>query len=82
MRKKFLCLLLIFSTLILSGCFAKEISSAEILRDEAKVGGSLSCVYNQKDRCVYIGGEGRRMEKNFIFVRVHIGIYIGYRIPD
>ena len=62
MRKKFLCLLLIFSTLFLSGCFAKEISSAEIMRDEAKVGGSLSFVYNQKDRCVYIGGEGEFVE--------------------
>ena len=38
MKKKFLCLLLIFSMLVLGGCFAKNISSANIVRDEAKVG--------------------------------------------
>lgn len=76
MKKKFLCLLLIFSMLVLGGCFAKNISSANIVRDEAKVGGSLSFVYNHNDRCAYIGGEGEFME----FYKGDLSLSAGNRV--
>lgn len=41
----------------LNGCGLNEIESAKITRDDVRTGGSLSFVYDKKDRVVYIGGE-------------------------
>lgn len=51
----FLCFLSIFVT---TGCCDKELSSAKIVRDDARTGGSLSFVYDQKERLVSVGGKG------------------------
>ncbi len=40
------------------GCGKKAVDSANISRDDARVGGSLSFVYNKDKREAYIGGEG------------------------
>lgn len=50
----FVCLTVIF---LCSGCGDKELPSAKITRDDARTGGSLSFVYDQKERVVYVGGE-------------------------
>lgn len=60
--KKFLCLFLILSAFLLTGCGGKEISSARITRDDARTGGSLSFVYDKSAREIYIGGEGEVIE--------------------
>jgi len=52
----FVLLLCFLSVFALSGC-DKDISSAQIVRDEARTGGSLSFVYDSKERTVYFGGE-------------------------
>ena len=44
------------------GCGAKEISSANIFRDDARVGGSLSFVYDKNDRKIYVGGQGEAVQ--------------------
>ena len=49
----FVCFVSIFA---LSGC-DKDVSSAQIVRDDARTGGSLSFVYDQKERMVFFGGE-------------------------
>ena len=40
------------------GCGKKEVGSAKITRDDARVGGTLSFVYNEDKREVRIGGDG------------------------
>ncbi len=57
MKKIFLvvlCFVFIFGS---SGCGQKEVASAQIFRDDARVGGSLSFVYDQKERTLFIGGK-------------------------
>lgn len=49
----FMCLI---SCLALCGCGDKELGSAKIVRDDARTGGSLSFVYDAKQRQIYIGG--------------------------
>lgn len=44
--------------LLLTGCGEKEISAAKIVRDDARVGGTLSFVYDSADKTVYVGGDG------------------------
>lgn len=51
----FVCL---FATLALAGCGDVELESATITRDDARTGGSLSFVYDSKERTIHIGGEG------------------------
>ena len=41
----------------LVGCGEKELPSAKIVRDDSRTGGSLSFVYDERDRIVYIGGK-------------------------
>lgn len=50
----FLCLTCV---LLSAGCGDKELPSAKIVRDDQRTGGSLSFVYDSRDRVVYIGGE-------------------------
>ncbi|MGN1201171.1 MAG: hypothetical protein ACI4R8_02780 [Candidatus Caccovivens sp.] len=50
----FLCVLTIFMS---AGCGDKELPSAKIVRDDQRTGGSLSFVYDSRDRVIYIGGE-------------------------
>lgn len=40
------------------GCGKKDVGSANIVRDESRIGGSLSFEYNKDKREVRIGGEG------------------------
>lgn len=49
----FVCIL---STFAFVGCGDRELPSAKIMRDDARTGGSLSFVYDSKDRMVYVGG--------------------------
>ena len=49
---------LIVSVVALAGCGEKELPSAKVTRDEARTGGALSFVYDQKERLITIGGEG------------------------
>lgn len=61
MKKSFKCLIVgaLVGILILSfGCGKKELESAKISRDDARVGGSLSFVYNKDKREIFVGGEG------------------------
>ena len=46
----------LISCLALCGCGDKELGSAKIVRDDARTGGSLSFVYDAKQRQIYIGG--------------------------
>ena len=39
------------------GCANREISSANVFRDDMRVGGSLSFVYDRNDRKIYVGGQ-------------------------
>lgn len=39
------------------GCGDKELPTAKITRDEARVGGSLSFVFDKNEGVVYVGGE-------------------------
>jgi len=41
----------------LNGCGLREVGSAKITRDDARTGGSLSFVYDKKERIVYVGGD-------------------------
>jgi len=50
----FVCLI---TTLTCLGCGSKELPSALIVRDEARTGGSISFVFNQEQRTVYVGGK-------------------------
>lgn len=50
----FLCVLMLFCCV---GCGDKEFPSAKITRDDLRVGGSLSFVYDQNARTVYVGGK-------------------------
>lgn len=50
----FLCLCGVFA---MAGCGDKEVGSAKITRDDARVGGSLSFVYDQKEGLVTVGGK-------------------------
>lgn len=50
----FLCLC---GVIAMVGCGDKEVDSAKITRDDARVGGSLSFVYDQKERLVTVGGK-------------------------
>lgn len=50
----FVCLLSIFCC---AGCGGKELPSAKITRDDARTGGSLSFVYDQNSRMIYVGGQ-------------------------
>ncbi len=61
MKKKFRIALLMFLvgvSLISFGCGKKEAESAKITRDDARVGGSLSFVYNKDKREILVGGDG------------------------
>ena len=49
--------LCVFSALLLSGCGNKKLDSASIVRDDLRTGGSLSFVYDKKERIIYIGGQ-------------------------
>ena len=58
-KVKILLFLSIFlSVFVFAGCENREISSAKVFRDDAKVGGSLSFVYDKNDRKIFVGGEG------------------------
>ncbi|MBP3619673.1 MAG: hypothetical protein J6J24_03335 [Clostridia bacterium] len=56
-KKVFLTMMLTLCLFFVCGCGAKNLESASIVRDEARVGGSLSFVYDQNGKTVYIGGE-------------------------
>ena len=58
LKRLFFISLVILSCLSLAGCGAKEVSSAVITRDDERIGGSLSFVYDSHEKAVYIGGEG------------------------
>lgn len=61
MKKMFKCVgVMCFAMLsVLSfGCGKKAVDSANITRDDARIGGSLSFVYNKDKREVLVGGEG------------------------
>lgn len=49
---------LVLLTIFSFGCGSKEVESAVITRDDARVGGSLSFVYNKDTRKIYVGGDG------------------------
>ena len=53
-----MCFLMIFC---LFGC-GKDVESAKISRDDERVGGSLSFVYDKKERLVSVGGEGEVLQ--------------------
>ncbi len=46
----------------LYGCGGKQVSSANILRDDERTGGSLSFVYDDKNRTITFGGEGEYIQ--------------------
>lgn len=48
------CLLPVFA----GGCGERELPSANIVRDDARTGGTLSFVYDRDKRLILIGGEG------------------------
>lgn len=50
----FICFVSIFA---FAGCGDKELEPANILRDDARTGGSLSFVYDKNLQTVYVGGE-------------------------
>jgi hypothetical protein len=56
--KIFVLFSLVFLTIFSFGCGAQEVESASITRDDARVGGSLSFVYNSDTRKISVGGEG------------------------
>ena len=58
LKRLFSISLIILSCLSLAGCGAKEVSSAVITREDERIGGSLSFVYDSHEKAVYIGGEG------------------------
>lgn len=47
----------ILVTATLFGCNNKKLESATITRDDLRTGGTLSFVYDKKQRVVYVGGE-------------------------
>lgn len=53
-----MCFLMIFCLL---GC-GKDVESAKISRDDERVGGSLSFVYDKKERLISVGGEGEVLQ--------------------
>lgn len=53
-----MCFLMIFC---LFGC-GKDVESAKISRDDERVGGSLSLVYDKKERLISVGGEGEVLQ--------------------
>ena len=50
-----------FMVFCLFGC-GKSVESASILRDDEKVGGSLSFVYDKEERLISIGGDGEVLQ--------------------
>lgn len=58
MKKKiFVLVWLCLGMMCLYGCGTKKLDNASIVRDEARVGGSLSFVYDKGKSVVYLGGE-------------------------
>ncbi len=57
MLKVVLIMLCLSCAVLASGCGDKQLPSAKITRDEARVGGSLSFVFDQNDGVVYVGGK-------------------------
>ena len=53
-----MCFLIVFC---LFGC-GKNIESAKISRDDERVGGSLSFVYDKKERLISVGGDGEILQ--------------------
>ena len=53
-----MCFLMVFC---LFGC-GKNIESAKISRDDERVGGSLSFVYDKKERLISVGGDGEILQ--------------------
>lgn len=86
MRKIFLLLLCLVSVFTLAGCGDKEISSASIVRDDARTGGSYSFVYDKKERLITIGGEGEVIQYSSANLAegVDAGCRIGLKVtaPD
>ena len=84
-KVKFFVFLSIFMLIFVNfGCASREISSANIFRDDSKVGGSLSFVYDKNDRKIYVGGQGEVVqysEGNEIF---DSGTRVGIKVvaPD
>ncbi len=61
MKKKlkiFIVMSFVALSLMSFGCGKKEVESAKITRDDARVGGTLSFVYNKDTRKVKLGGDG------------------------
>lgn len=56
--KSLICVLLIFMAISFAGCGGKEVSSAKISRDDEMTGGSLSFIYDENSRTIFVGGEG------------------------
>lgn len=56
--KTVIVMLFVAVSLFSFGCGKKAVGSANIVRDDARVGGSLSFVYDKDKREVHIGGEG------------------------
>lgn len=57
-KTKFLVFIACFLAVISCvGCGSQKLDSAQIVRDDARTGGSLSFVYDKNKRIVFIGGE-------------------------
>lgn len=54
--KILLILLCFLSISFCAGCTDKVLPSAQIFRDDARIGGSLSFIYDQQSRKIYVGG--------------------------
>lgn len=79
-------LMCVLCAMFCSSCGSREIESATIVRDDLRTGGSLSFVYDQKERIVYVGGDGEIIqysEKNDS-IGIDEGCRIGLKItaPD
>ena len=61
MKKIWLSVLILCSGVGLCGC-SQELPPASILRDEARVGGTLSFVYDKNEKMVFVGGEGEVLQ--------------------
>ena len=68
----------LFAVLFCSGCGEKELPSANIFRDDARTGGSLSFVYDKESRVVYIGGEGEFIQ--YSSADEELGLSAGNRV--
>ncbi len=77
MKRFCLMLLIICCVFALAGC-SKKLDSASITRDDARVGGSLSFVFDKNERKIFVGGEGEVLQ--FSTADETLGLEEGNRI--